>query len=77
MSDLSSLETALMAEIGAATSEEALEAVRVGALGKKGSVSALLATLGSLPARGAQEFWRRRQRAEGPVSEALAGRKVC
>jgi phenylalanyl-tRNA synthetase alpha chain len=42
----------LRAEIGALTAaaadEAAIEAVRVGALGKKGSVSALLATLGSI-----------------------------
>ena len=48
MSDLSSLESTLLAEIAAASSEEAIEAVRVSALGKKGSVSALLSTLGGM-----------------------------
>ncbi len=42
------VELEVLAEIAAASSEAALETVRVGALGKKGSVSALLATLGRL-----------------------------
>jgi phenylalanyl-tRNA synthetase alpha chain len=45
---IETLRTELSAAIGAADSEAALDAVRVAALGKKGSVSALLATLGSM-----------------------------
>ena len=48
MSDLDQLQTDLLAQIGAAADEAALDAVRVAALGKKGSVSALLATLGKM-----------------------------
>jgi phenylalanyl-tRNA synthetase alpha chain len=48
MSDIGKLEQQLLADIGAAADEAALEAVRVAALGKSGSVSALLRTLGSL-----------------------------
>ena len=48
MTDTAELERSIEAEIGAADSEAALEAVRVAALGKKGSVSALLATLGTM-----------------------------
>ena len=48
MTDLSSLESETLAAIAAASDENALEAVRVGALGKKGSISALLATLGKM-----------------------------
>jgi phenylalanyl-tRNA synthetase alpha chain len=48
MTDLAPLSTTLKAEIANATDEIALEAVRVSALGKKGSISALLATLGSM-----------------------------
>ena len=44
MSDLQSLEDQIRADIAAAGDEAALEAVRVSTLGKKGSVSALLAT---------------------------------
>ncbi len=45
---ISTLRTELSAAIAAADTEAALDAVRVSALGKKGSVSALLATLGSM-----------------------------
>ena len=52
MSDLdtqiSTLRTELTAAIAGADDAEAVDAVRVAALGKKGSVSALLATLGSM-----------------------------
>jgi len=45
---IETLRSELSAAIAAADNEAALDAVRVGALGKKGSVSALLATLGSM-----------------------------
>ncbi|MDX7949837.1 phenylalanine--tRNA ligase subunit alpha [Lichenihabitans sp. Uapishka_5] len=48
MTDITELEQRLTADIAAADTEAALEAVRVAALGKKGSVSALLATLGKM-----------------------------
>jgi phenylalanyl-tRNA synthetase alpha chain len=48
VSDLGNLETEILAAVAAAADETALEAVRVGALGKKGSISALLATLGKM-----------------------------
>src|SRR5580704_18669450 len=45
MSDLSTLERETLAAIEGAPDEGALETARVAALGKKGSISALLATL--------------------------------
>src|SRR5438045_9331556 len=48
MTDLATLEQTILADIAAAADEAALEAVRVAALGKKGSISALLATLGKM-----------------------------
>jgi len=48
VSDLGKLETEILASVAAASDEAALENVRVAALGKKGSVSALLATLGKM-----------------------------
>jgi len=48
MSDLAALERDLVGAIGAAADEAALEAARVAALGKSGSVSALLKTLGTM-----------------------------
>ena len=48
MSDLAELERDLLTSIASAQDEAALETVRVKALGKKGSVSELLKTLGSM-----------------------------
>ena len=48
MSDIDQLEAKILADIAAASDEAALEAVRVAALGKSGSVSALLKTLGTM-----------------------------
>jgi phenylalanyl-tRNA synthetase alpha chain len=48
MNDIAALESQITAAISAAKDETALEAVRVAALGKSGSVSALLKTLGTM-----------------------------
>ena len=48
MTDLNSLEAELSAAVSAASDVAALEAVRVAALGKSGSISDLLKTLGSM-----------------------------
>lgn len=76
MTDLQTLEATLMAEIAAASDEASLETVRVAALGKKGSVSERLKTLGAM----SQE----ERQVEGPainglknrVTEALAVRRA-
>ena len=48
MSDLEALKENLLAEVTRAGDEAAIEAVRVNALGKKGSISELLKTLGTM-----------------------------
>ncbi|MBV8793276.1 MAG: phenylalanine--tRNA ligase subunit alpha, partial [Pseudolabrys sp.] len=48
MTDIAQLETELLGAVSQAKDEAALEAVRVAALGKNGSVSALLKTLGAM-----------------------------
>src|SRR5262245_1363384 len=48
MSNIAKLEAEILASVAAAKDEAALEAVRIAALGKNGSVSALLKTLGSM-----------------------------
>lgn len=48
MTDIATLQTELMAAIAAADTLDALEAVRISALGKQGSVSALLKTMGGM-----------------------------
>ena len=75
MSDLASLETSLLAQIAGAGSEEAIEAVRVSALGKKGSVSALLAQLGSMAPEERKSFGAEVNKLKDRVSEALGARK--
>jgi phenylalanyl-tRNA synthetase alpha chain len=75
MSDIQGLERDLLGAIEAARDEAALEQVRVGALGKKGSVSELLKTLGGMTPD--------ERKLKGPlinglrdrVSEAIAARK--
>src|ERR1700743_4027640 len=48
MTDLAQLESQVLTDIAAAGDEAALEAVRAAPLGKKGSISALLSTLGKM-----------------------------
>ena len=48
MTDLTTLESRILSDIAAADDEAAIEAVRVAALGRKGSISALLSTLGKM-----------------------------
>lgn len=48
MTDIAKLETELLGAVGAAADEAAIEAVRVSALGKNGSITALLKTLGPM-----------------------------
>jgi phenylalanyl-tRNA synthetase alpha chain len=48
MTDIASLQQSILTDIASAADEAALEAVRVAALGKSGSVSALLKTLGGM-----------------------------
>jgi phenylalanyl-tRNA synthetase alpha chain len=76
MSDLADLQHETLAAIEGAPDEAALEAVRVAALGKKGSISALLSTLGKL-----SPDERRTQGAvinalKDAVAEALAARRT-
>src|SRR5262245_11634029 len=75
MSDIATLEPQILRDISAASDEAALEAVRVAALGKSGSVSALLRTLGAMTPD--------ERKSKGPlinglkdrVTEALAARR--
>ena len=69
MTDLSTLEHDLLQAVAAASDEAALDMVRVAALGKKGSVSALLATLGKM----APEERKTRGAAIHLVKESVAG----
>jgi len=76
MIDIAELERDLIAKIGAAKDERALEELRVSALGKKGSIAELLKTLGAMSPE--------ERKVKGPlfnglrdrVAEAIAARKA-
>ena len=76
MSDLAALQRETLAAIDAADDEVALEAVRVGALGKKGSISALLATLGKLSPDERKTHGAALNALKEEVTEALAARRA-
>ena len=76
MSNLAALQHETLAAIEAASDEPALEAVRVGALGKKGSISALLATLGKLSPDERRTHGAAINALKDQVTEALAARRT-
>jgi len=77
MSDIERLERDLLAAIADARDETALETIRVGTLGKKGSISELLKTLGAMTPD--------ERKAQGPlinglrdrVADAISSRKTA
>src|SRR6478736_5045532 len=75
MADLATLEQTILSQIAAAGDEAALEAVRVAALGKKGSISALLATLGKMSPDERKTQGAAINLAKDKVSEALTARR--
>ncbi len=77
MSTPSEIERQVLDEIAAAQTEAALEAVRVAALGKKGSVSALLATLGKMSPDERKTQGALINAVKDRVAEALAVRRAA
>ncbi len=77
MSDLDSLKTTLLAEIAAAADEAAIEAVRVAALGKKGSVSELLKTLGTMTPEERQTRGAAINALKNEITEEIGTRKTA
>ncbi|QDZ03401.1 phenylalanine--tRNA ligase subunit alpha [Nitratireductor mangrovi] len=76
MTDLKTLEATLLAEIEAAADEPAIEAVRVAALGKKGSVSERLKLLGSMSPEERQQMGPAINGLKNRITEALAARRA-
>src|SRR5271163_1707008 len=76
MSDLAALERETLAAIDAANDESALEAARVAAFGKKGAISALLATLGKLKPDERKAHGAAINALKDKVAQALAARRV-
>lgn len=76
MSDVNTLTTTALSEIAAAESLEALDALRVGLLGKSGQVTVLLKSLGSLPAEERKAVGEGINKARDAIGEALSARKT-
>jgi phenylalanyl-tRNA synthetase alpha chain len=76
MSDLSALRTETLAAVAAAVDEPALESVRVAALGKKGTISALLSTLGKMSPDERRTAGAAINALKDEVTEALAARRA-
>src|ERR1700757_1822192 len=76
MTDVQTLEREIAGAIAAATDEAALEQVRVSALGKKGSVSELLKTLGGMSPEERKDKGPQFNTLRDRVGGAIAARKA-
>ena len=76
MTDIAALQSDILAQIVACADEAALEAVRVATLGKKGSVSALLSTMGKLDPDERKVQGPRFNGLRDTVTAAIAARKA-
>ncbi|MDP1966287.1 MAG: phenylalanine--tRNA ligase subunit alpha [Reyranella sp.] len=75
MSDLSTLRSEALGAVSAAADLGALEAARVAALGKKGSVTGLMKTLGAMAPEERREFGAKVNELKGEIEAALEARK--
>lgn len=75
MNEIEQLEARILADIAAAGDEQGLEAVRVAALGKKGTVSERLKTLGAMSPEQRREMGPALNGLKERVTEALAARR--
>jgi len=75
MDDITSLKSGLLADIAAARTADSVEALRVGALGKQGVVTALLKTLGAMSPDERLEQGPPIQDLRESVAAAIAARK--
>ncbi len=75
MSDIEQLNQQALADIASAQTPDALEALRVSLLGKSGSITAQLKSLGALPADQRKAAGEAINRARDAIGEALSARK--
>ena len=75
MDDLSTIRSEALEAVQAAADLGALDAARVAALGKKGSVTGLMKTLGGLAPEQRKEFGARVNQLKGEIEAALDARK--
>ncbi|HEY6983807.1 phenylalanine--tRNA ligase subunit alpha [Reyranella sp.] len=76
MDDLSTIRSEALGAVAAAADLGALDAVRVAALGKKGSVTGLMKTLGGLAPDARREFGARVNQLKSEIEAALEARKA-
>ena len=76
MSDIESLSTLALADIAAGGTPEALETLRVGLLGKHGTITAQLKSLGALPAERRKAAGEAINQARDAIGAALSARKA-
>ena len=76
MTEIESIREQALADIAAAASPDAVEGLRVALLGKSGSVTAQLKSLGALPADQRKAAGEAINRARDAIGEALAARKA-
>ncbi len=76
MSDIEQLSAQAIADIAAANSPDALEALRVSLLGKSGSITVQLKSLGALPGDQRKAAGEAINRARDAIGDALSARKV-
>jgi len=77
MSEIDSLSNQALADIEAAATPEALEALRVGLLGKSGSITSQLKALGALPGDQRKAAGEAINRARDVIGTALSTRKIA
>ncbi len=77
MSDIDTLSAQALADIGSATTPDALEALRVALLGKSGRLTAQLKSLGALPAEERKAAGAGINRARDAITAALSARKAA
>ena len=77
MSDIESLSVQALADIAAASTPDALEALRVALLGKSGSITAQLKALGALPGDQRKAAGEAINRARDAIGAALSARKAA
>ena len=77
MTDISALKAGLIADIDAADTPDAVEALRVGALGKNGVITGLLKTLGPMSPQERLEQGPPIQDLRESVTAAIAARKAA
>src|SRR5690606_36162526 len=76
MSDIEALSARALADIAAASTPDALEALRVALLGKSGSITAQLKALGALPGDQRKAAGEAINRARDAIGAALSARKA-